>query len=54
MMLPRVGFVRTDVLEVYAASIFRVERINQLGVTANALPRSLALSTLKIEETLSP
>jgi hypothetical protein len=65
VMLRRVALVRTDVLEELNASIIRVTRINELGITlavtsnrhsvcwllitANVVPSSLILVTLMME-----
>jgi hypothetical protein len=48
-----VALVRTEVSEKHIASIIRVERINELGVTANVIPSSLILVTLRMEAILS-
>jgi hypothetical protein len=53
-MLRRVGLVRTDVSEELSASIIRVTRIGELGitlavVTANVVPSSPILVALMME-----
>jgi hypothetical protein len=48
-MLSRVALVRTDVSEELSASIFRVSRICELGITTNIVPSSPKLVTLVME-----
>jgi hypothetical protein len=52
-MLRRVTLVRTDVSEVFSASIIREERIGELGTTLAVVPSSPIFVTLMMEALIS-
>jgi hypothetical protein len=45
----RVGLVKADVLDELVDSIFRAERISELGTSSNFVPSSPIISTLIME-----